>query len=230
MPVFLLDEDISFPDPCMADESGLLAIGGDLSSERLLAAYSMGIFPWYSEGQPILWFSPDPRLVLYPHEFKSSRSLRKLLRSGKFDVRFDNDFETVIRRCADASRRFQKSTWITQEMILAYTKLHRKGFAHSVETYQNGRLVGGLYGVSLGGAFFGESMFYEVSNASKVALYYLVKKCLYLDFDFIDSQVPTDHMKRMGAREVARDDFIRSLSTTLRKGTVKGFWNEVVDN
>lgn len=230
MAVFFLDETVSFPDPEMAESSGLLAVGGDLSPVRLLSAYTSGIFPWYSEGQPILWFSPDPRLVLYPPDFHPSRSLKKIVRSNKFDVKFDNDFEAVIKGCAGADRKFQKSTWITKDMTDAYIELHKSGYAHSVETYLDNRLVGGLYGVSLGGAFFGESMFYEISNASKVALYYLVKKCLYWDFDFIDSQVPTEHMKRMGATEISRERFISELETTLKKKTIRGQWDNLVDN
>lgn len=230
MPVYFLDESISFPEPEMAESSGLLAIGGDLSSHRLLLAYSSGIFPWYSEGQPILWFSPDPRLILDPVKFNPSRSLKKLIRSGRFDVKFDHDFEGVIRGCANANRKLQKSTWITTEMMDAYIALHEHGFAHSVESYFEGRLVGGLYGVSLGGAFFGESMFYKMSNASKVALYYLVKKCLYWDFDFIDSQVPTEHMKNLGAEEISRSDFLNKLSRALEKETRKGKWDSSIDN
>jgi len=230
MPVYFLNESISFPPPQLAESSGLLAIGGDLSSSRLLLAYSMGIFPWYSEGQPILWFSPEPRLILYPEKFSPGRSLKKLVRKGIFDVKFDNDFEGVINCCANVMRKYQEKTWITGEMIDAYIALHDRGYAHSVETYHDGTLVGGLYGVSLGGAFFGESMFHKTSNASKVALYYLVKKCLYWNFDFIDSQVPTEHMKRMGSEEVSRDEFLDRLSEALEKQSKTGKWNINSDN
>lgn len=230
MAVYFLDETNSFPEPEMAESSGLLAVGGDLSPSRLLMAYSKGIFPWYSDGQPILWFSPDPRLILYPSRFRPSRSLRKLVRSGKFEVRFDHDFSSVIYGCANADRKFQKSTWITNDMMEAYIKLHEYGYAHSVETYYDGRLVGGLYGVSLGGAFFGESMFYRMNNASKVALYFLVKKCLYWDFNLIDSQIPTDHMKNFGAEETSREEFLRELELALSRETRKGNWDDRTEN
>ena len=230
MPVYFLDETISFPPPETAESSGLLAVGGDLSSRRLLLAYSMGIFPWYSDGQPILWFCPEPRLILYPGKFKPGRSLKKLVRKGVFDVKFDNDFEGVINYCAGIDRKYQAKTWITDDMIDAYINLHDLGYAHSVETYYEGKLVGGLYGVSLGGAFFGESMFHKMSNASKVALYYLVKKCLYWNFDFIDSQIPTEHMKRMGSEEISRSGFLELLSGSLEKESITGKWSTNIDS
>src|SRR5436309_2899853 len=175
MPIYRLVEELVFPPPEYADPSGLLAVGGDLSSERLLEAYRLGIFPWYSEDQPILWWSPDPRLILELNDFKPSRSLRKTIRKGIFQVSFDRAFEDVIRACASVPREGQRGTWITPEMQEAYIDLHGLGYAHSVESWLQGKLAGGIYGVSLGKAFFGESMFQRVSNASKVALAMLVE-------------------------------------------------------
>jgi len=224
MPVFLLDNSLIFPDPKYAEPNGLLAVGGDLRAERLLLAYQNGIFPWYSEGSPILWFSPDPRLVLMLDEFKISTSLRKIIKSNTFGVKFDTCFTQVIVQCAMTKRKGQDGTWITDDMIEAYIKLHREGYAHSVETFHEEILVGGLYGVSLGGAFFGESMFHTRSNASKVALYNLVQKLRSMDFDFIDSQVSTEHSKSFGAKEIGRDSFLSMLGRTLRKETIIGKW------
>lgn len=224
MPVYFLDEKIRFPNPKQADPNGLIAVGGDLSSERLLFAYKKGIFPWYSEGQPILWFSPDPRLVFYPKDFKRSKSLDKLVNSGKFEVKVDTNFVEVIENCAKVERKFQSGTWITEDMIAAYINLHNLGYAHSFETYLDDKLVGGLYGVSMGGAFFGESMFYTESEASKVAFYYLVEFSIESDFDFIDSQVPNDHMLSMGGVEISRDKFLKMLDKSLDKNTMKGKW------
>ncbi len=225
MPVFLLDDSIKFPHPVHAESNGLLAVGGDLSAERLLTAYKSGIFPWFSEGDPILWFSPDPRLVLFLDELSVTKKLLKIIRQSEFEVKFDNSFINVVERCAGASRRGQDGTWITDDMIEAYGELHSRGYAHSVETYQDGSLVGGLYGVSLGGAFFGESMFFDKSNASKAALYYLVQRLKLWNFDFIDSQVPNDHMKSMGGKEVDRESFLNMLEKSLEKETKKGRWH-----
>lgn len=227
MPVFLLDDSMKFPHPVYAESSGLLAVGGDLSVERLLRAYRSGIFPWFSEDDPIMWFSPDPRLVLFLDDLSVSRKLKKIIRQGVFEVRFDTSFREVVESCAVANREGQNGTWITDEMIEAYIELHSRGYAHSVETYLEGSLVGGLYGVSLGGAFFGESMFFEKSNASKVALYYLVEKLGSWDFDFIDSQVPNDHMKSLGGKEVDRESFLIMLERSLEKETKKGKWGQL---
>lgn len=226
MPVYLLNESLVFPHPMHAESNGLLAIGGDLSVPRLLLAYRSGIFPWYSEGNPILWFSPDPRLVLSLSDLHVSRRLGKIIRSGLFEITFDTSFEEVIRGCSAISRRGQSGTWITEEMIGAYTTLHKEGYAHSVETYEEGKLVGGLYGIALGGAFFGESMFHIRSDASKVALYYLVERLKEWGFDFIDSQVPNSHMKRMGGREVSRERFLVMLAEALNKETLRGSWSD----
>ena len=225
MPVYMLGKENVFPDPNDAEETGLLAVGGDLSPERLLLAYKSGIFPWYSEDDPVLWFSPDPRLIFELEEYKPGRTLRKLLNSGKYEVRIDTDFDAVIKSCATIARDGQSGTWITDEMLKAYTKLFEMGYAHSFETYFNGEIVGGLYGVSLGGAFFGESMFHFEKDASKVAFHFLVLKCIESNFDFIDSQVPTEHMKQLGCIQISRDKFLKRLNNSLEKETVKGPWN-----
>lgn len=222
--IFLLSDELIFPNPRLADPHGLLAVGGDLSTERLLLAYENGIFPWYSEDQPILWFSPDPRLVLFPDKFSASKSLAKTIRKKLYDVRFDTNFEDVIVECSKIERKDQDGTWITDDMIDAYTRLHKEGYAHSVETYYEGDLVGGLYGVSLGGAFFGESMFHKMADASKVALYHLVQRLKEWDFDFIDSQVVTEHLKSLGAEEISRNRYLDILNLTLEKESKIGNW------
>ena len=224
MTVYFLDSRIRFPDPAEAEPGGLLAVGGDLSPERLLLAYQNGIFPWYGEGDPILWFSSDPRMVFFPGDFKFSKTLLKTVSSGKFSVRADTDFAAVVENCAQVSRQGQSGTWITEEMKAAYGKLHKLGYAHSFETYREGKLVGGLYGVSLGGAFFGESMFHLETDASKVALFHLAQKCWESGFDFIDSQVPTDHMRTLGGREISRKEFLSALESSLGKETLRGKW------
>jgi leucyl/phenylalanyl-tRNA--protein transferase len=224
MTVFLLNNSLVFPDPRCAESDGLVAVGGDLRMERLILAYQNGIFPWYSEGNPIMWFSPNPRLVLFPDELRVSKSLRRVLNSEYFEIRFDTAFDEVIMKCATVKRKDQDATWITNDMTDAYVQLHDQGFAHSVETFYEDELVGGLYGISLGGAFFGESMFHSMSNASKVSLYCLVEKLKSCGFDFIDSQIPTNHMKSLGAREVDRESFLAMLKLTLKKKTRRGKW------
>jgi leucyl/phenylalanyl-tRNA--protein transferase len=224
MPVFRLVDDLVFPPPDYADPSGLIAVGGDLSSERLIEAYRVGIFPWYSEDQPILWWSPDPRFVLEIDRFKPSRSLRKTLRRRTFQVTFDRVFEDVIAACASVPRDDQRGTWITPEMQEAYIRLHGLGYAHSVETWFEEKLVGGLYGVSLGKAFFGESMFHYKTDASKVALAVLVDKLKSWGFHFIDSQMATEHMHRLGAKEIPRRIFVKRLHSALRHATKRGKW------
>lgn len=216
MPVFRLTEDLVFPPPALAEEDGLLAVGGDLSRDRILLAYSMGIFPWYSDGSPVLWWSPDPRLVLIPEELKVSRSLSQVIKKGIFSVTIDTAFDRVIRNCAEINRKGQQGTWITEEMIRAYIDLHCAGHAHSVESWQNGELVGGLYGIALGKAFFGESMFAIKSNASKVAFVMLVEYLNKLNFSFIDCQVTTEHLKSLGAKEVDRKKFLQMLKKALK--------------
>ncbi|MBN1159111.1 MAG: leucyl/phenylalanyl-tRNA--protein transferase [Bacteroidales bacterium] len=214
-----------FPDPAQADEEGLLAAGGDLSVETLLTAYSQGIFPWFDENSPILWWCPDPRMVLFPAKLKISDSLKQKIRSGKYDFRIDADFDAVIRNCAVVKRRDQDATWITNDMLDAYRTLHKEGYAHSFETYYDNELIGGLYGVSLGGTFFGESMFHRKPDASKISLYYLVMLLKYFNFDMIDAQQPTSHLKSMGAEEVSRAKFLEILSVSMKSPTRRGNWN-----
>jgi leucyl/phenylalanyl-tRNA--protein transferase len=211
MPVFTLSKKLSFPPPHLAIKEGLLAVGGDLSTDRLLLAYRSGIFPWYSPGDPILWWSPDPRLVLYPDELRISKSLRKVIKRKRFRITFDKAFDAVIQACADAKRAYGEGTWITVEMKDAYCELHRRGYAHSVEAWQGDTLAGGLYGISIGRVFFGESMFSRVSNASKVAFVTLVENLKQHNFKLIDCQVRTDHLIRFGAREIPRKVFLEQV-------------------
>jgi len=211
MPVFQLSDKLVFPQPDLAGPDGLLAVGGDLSPERLLLAYSAGIFPWYDESQPILWWSPEPRMVLFPQEFNRHKNLRRLVSSGKFSVTMNTDFAAVIKACGKSERKGQEGTWITREMQQAYIRLHELGFARSVECRLNGKLVGGLYGVELGKIFFGESMFHFVTDASKVALWYLVDFLLENDFKLIDVQQDTPHLRSLGARPVPREEFLEIL-------------------
>jgi len=208
----------------MAIAEGLLAVGGDLSIERLVLAYSQGIFPWYAEDDPILWWTPDPRLVLYPEKLHVSRSLQKTLRQGIFDITLDRAFGQVIRACAGDRGPDHPGTWIVPEMIAAYEALHAAGLAHSVEAWQDDTLAGGLYGVSLGGVFFGESMFTRSSNASKVAFVHLVKNLRRAGFRLIDCQVTTAHLMRFGAREISRARFIKELQRALKRPTRQGVW------
>lgn len=216
MTIFALpDECVAFPDPELADPDGLLAVGGDLSLPRLVSAYSRGIFPWYSEQTPILWWSPDPRPVLCPRELHVPRSLERVLRKGVFRITMDQAFPEVMRACATAPRPQGEGTWIVEEMVRAYTDLHRAGLAHSVEAWQEGRLVGGLYGVALGRAFFGESMFHLVPDASKVAFVTLVRRLATWGFAFVDCQQTTPHMLRFGAQEWPRSRFLRELAAAL---------------
>jgi leucyl/phenylalanyl-tRNA--protein transferase len=224
MPVYALTNTLIFPDPNLAEDEGLIAVGGDLSSKRLLLAYANGIFPWYSEGDPILWWSPDPRIVLFPDKFRISKSLKQTLRNNQFTVKFDSAFEEVIDACSNIRREGQDGTWITSEMKEAYIHLHQLGFAHSVETYMDGKLAGGLYGVSLGRAFFGESMFYFQRDASKIALYFLVKKLIDWEFHFIDAQVETAHLINLGAESLSRKEFLDLLNKALIYPTIKGKW------
>ncbi|MGD9663510.1 MAG: leucyl/phenylalanyl-tRNA--protein transferase, partial [Porticoccaceae bacterium] len=207
MPVFRLTDALLFPSPEFAEEDGLLAVGGDLSPERLIMAYSQGIFPWYSEGDPLLWWSPAPRLVLFPREFHLPKRLRRILNADTFTVTADTAFAEVLAGCATALGRDKNGTWITREMQQAYLELHKYGFAHSIECWQKDQLAGGLYGVCLDQVFFGESMFTRISNASKVALATLVRIALQKDIALIDCQMTTEHLVRFGARELPREAF-----------------------
>jgi leucyl/phenylalanyl-tRNA--protein transferase len=224
MPVFQLDSRVAFPDPDFAEEDGLLAVGGDLSPARLLLAYAMGIFPWFNEGDPILWWSPDPRCVVLRGEEHIPRSTLRKLRRGDFEIRFDTAFEAVMRACAEVPRKGQAGTWIGEAMVEAYVALHRAGYAHSIEAWQGGGLAGGLYGVSLGAAFFGESMFARVPDASKAAFAALCDKAWSWGFHFIDAQVPTAHLARLGAQNLGRDAFRARLRKALEEATHSGPW------
>jgi leucyl/phenylalanyl-tRNA--protein transferase len=224
MPVFRLPDEIVFPSPELAEEDGLLAVGGDLSVERLLLAYSMGIFPWYTDDSPILWWSPDPRLVLMPGDLKVSRSLRQTMKRETYRITFDSAFESVIRNCAASPRKDEAGTWITEEMIGAYCRLHDEGFAHSVESWYGSELAGGLYGVALGGVFYGESMFANRSDASKVAFVKLVQRLAEWKFRIIDCQVTTRHLISLGAKEVPRSEFLKIVKKALKVETPRGKW------
>ncbi|WP_415396673.1 leucyl/phenylalanyl-tRNA--protein transferase [Sulfurimonas sp. CS5] len=201
--------EIKFPDASNANEDGILAWGGDLTPSRLIRAYQNGIFPWFSNGDPIIWWSTNPRLIMELDDFKISKSLKKSMK--KFSYKFDNNFEEVMRRCSTVPRNDQAGTWISEEIIEAYTTLHGMGIAHSIESYQNGELVGGLYGMVVGKVFCGESMFTQVSDASKSAYAVLIKHLKEWGYDFIDCQVPTNHLKSLGAKEVSREYFLQRL-------------------
>jgi leucyl/phenylalanyl-tRNA--protein transferase len=222
-PVYRLGPAPLFPPPSEAEPSGLLAVGGDLAPERLLRAYAEGIFPWYEEA-PILWFSPDPRAVLVPGHLHVPRRLRRTLRQGRFRLRLDTAFDRVVRACAGAPRRGQRGTWITPEMIGAYERLHALGFAHSAEAWCGDELVGGVYGVSLGSAFFGESMFHRERDASKVALVALVWQLADRGFTLFDCQMQTEHLARFGAAPWPRERFLEALDQALARPTWRGRW------
>ena len=224
MPVFRLTRRLEFPPPELADD-GLLAVGGDLEPERLILAYSMGIFPWYEEGQPILWHSPDPRMVLPVGSLRVPRSVVKARRKGLYRITLDAAFDEVIGGCATAPRQGQRGTWITPDMRRAYGELHRRGFAHSAEAWSEGALVGGLYGVSLGAVFFGESMFARAPEASKVAFVTLVEAIRSWGITLVDSQVYTEHLARFGAEEWPRSRYLKSLRQALEHPTRKGPWS-----
>lgn len=225
MPIYRLPREPVFPDPADAEPDGLLAVGGDLSPRRLVEAYARGVFPWFSEESPILWWSPDPRLVLAPAALHVPRSLERTLRRGRYEVRSDTAFGAVIRRCAGKARPGQEGTWITDAMVAAYERLHSLGFAHSIEAWEGGALAGGLYGVSLGGAFFGESMFADRPDASKVAFVTAVRWLAGAGIDLVDCQVTTEHLVRFGAVEVPRQVFLARLAASLERPTLPGPWD-----
>jgi leucyl/phenylalanyl-tRNA--protein transferase len=217
--------DLRFPPVDSASPDGLLAVGGDLQPERLLEGYRHGIFPWYSGDQPILWWSPDPRTVLFPDRLHISRSLKRSLRTGLFNVTFDRCFRDVMQQCAEPRPQYPDGgTWITPEMLEAYTRLHELGYAHSVETWKDGQLVGGLYGVALGGAFFAESMFTRVSDASKVAVVSLVRQLQAWGFRLMDCQQSSPHVLALGAEEIPRRDFLDYLAAALTLPERRGHW------
>lgn len=211
--MYFLTKELFFPPADEADEDGILAVGGDLSPERLLMAYRNGIFPWFDDDEPILWWSPEERMVLFPNEFTISKSMRNILNRGVFKVTFNQNFKEVISNCSSIKREGQQGTWITQEMIEAYIKLNELGTAKSVEVWQDEVLVGGLYGIDLGHVFCGESMFSKASNASKVAFVSLVKKLKDENYKLLDCQVHNDHLESLGAREIPRKDFIAILKS-----------------
>ncbi len=224
MPVYRLGDGILFP-PVDHAENGLLAVGGDLSPERLVAAYSQGIFPWYSDGEPILWHSPDPRFVLTTESFRVPRRLARARKTESLRLSLDEAFEDVIEACSKAPRPGQSGTWITEEMKAAYVELHHLGFAHSAEAFRGEELAGGLYGVSLGGVFFGESMFSRAGDASKIAFAGLVEQLGRWKIDLIDCQVETSHLARFGARSVSRARYLEALRRELSKPTRRGRWS-----
>lgn len=224
MPVFQLGKEMFFPPSNYADEDGLLAFGGDLSLERLILAYKNGIFPWYSEGEPILWWSPDPRFVLVPSELRISRSMKKLLKKNRYKITFDTNFSKVMNLCGETRKR--TGTWITDDMLNAYINLHKKGYAHSVEVWnEKDDLVGGLYGVSLGKVFYGESMFSLESNTSKMALIKLSEKLINENFELIDCQVYTEHLESLGAKMLSKDFFMKILSNQKNNESLIGNWS-----
>lgn len=214
-----------FPDPWKAPANAPLAYGGDLSAERLIDAYSQGIFPWYSDGEPIYWWCPNPRMVLPPDEFHEPHGLKRILKDPTWTVTSDQAFKKVIEACASQSRPGQKGTWITPEMISAYCQLHTKGYAHSVECWRKGKLAGGLYGVSLGRMFFGESMFHYATNASKVAFRYLAKHLAKWEFVLIDCQIYTSHLAQFGARPITRNQFLELVTKAVKDPIQPGKWN-----
>lgn len=224
MTVFRLDHRLVFPPPHLADENGLLAVGGDLSAERLRLAYSQGIFPWYDDDLPIMWHSPDPRMVLIADELYVNRSLRKAIRRAPYRLSLDSAFEAVIEACAYTYRPGQGGTWITEDMKAAYIALHQQGHAHSVEAWLDDELVGGLYGVCLGAAFFGESMFARAPDASKIAFVSLVEQLQRWNIQLIDCQVHTEHLEHFGASEWPREKFLAALEHALGSKTRLGPW------
>lgn len=228
MPVYRLNQRLVFPPAHLAEsENGLLAVGGDLSRERLLKAYAGGIFPWYSPGDPLLWWSPDPRALLFPSEFHLSRRNRRYLNKSGFAVRRDTVFAAVVKACAETPRCHETGSWITPEMQVAYLDLHRAGFAHSFEVFQNHKLVGGLYGISLGRCFFAESMFSLVSHASKAALSDLAALAKRRNFHFIEVQFLTPHLEQFGVREISRREYLLRLERALKKPTLRKLWSDL---
>jgi len=210
-PLFFLNDRLDFPAIATANEDGLLAVGGDLSAERLLLAYQSGIFPWFNEDALIMWWSPDPRMVLYPNKLKVSKSMQKIINNKEFRLTKNTCFKTVIEHCAKLVRKGQEGTWITPNMIKAYCMLHEKGFATSYEVWEDTKLVGGLYGIDLGHVFCGESMFSLQSNASKFAFIHMVEECRTKKYKLIDCQVYTKHLESLGAEEISREDFAKIL-------------------
>ncbi len=229
MPIFRLPEnELVFPDPHLS-EDGLLAVGGDLSAGRLILAYNSGIFPWYNPGEPILWWSPDPRFVLFPEDLKVSKSMRPYFNQSKFTITFDQHFQDVMTNCQATKRKGQGGTWITEEMIDGYCRLHQLGYAHSVEVWKGKDLVGGLYGIGLGKVFFGESMFAKVSNASKFGFISLVRKLRQKGFILIDCQQETKHLGSLGAKGISREEFLSYLAKNADSDSLIGNWEVLLN-
>jgi len=224
LPVYKISDSLTFPNPNQADESGLLAFGGDLSPDRILLAYKSSIFTWYSSGDPILWWSPPQRMILYPNSLRINKSLKRAINSGEFEIRVDENFDSVIEACSQIPRKDQNGTWINTEMQTAYKNLHQLGYAHSFETWKDNELVGGLYGLSLGRAFFGESMFSRHSESSKFAFYHLHEFAIKHEFHFIDCQLYTEHLASMGATEIEREEYLSQLEKALiMNGSLKNW-------
>ena len=229
MPIYMLTDELRFPPPECASPEGIVAIGGDFQASRLLLGYAQGIFPWPSQGLPLLWFSPDPRFAMVPAAAHIPRSLRKRMRSCGFEYRFDTAFLEVIQGCADTKRRGQRGTWISDELIEGYLSLHQLGYAHSIETFLDGKLVGGLYGVALGKAFFGESMFTSVPDASKGAFATLLGHLVAWRYQLLDCQVRTEHLERFGASDWPRSKFLRALRRAAAQTEDPGLWQVELD-
>jgi leucyl/phenylalanyl-tRNA--protein transferase len=225
MPLFRLSKRLDFPPAWLARSDGLLCIGGDLTPERLILAYENGIFPWFSQDEPILWWSPDPRLVLLPGNIKISRSLNKKIKKNVFKVTLNKAFEQTISLCSKPRKNSHEGTWLVDEMIEAYIELHKLGYAHSIETWKDDKLVGGLYGICLGGSFFGESMFSFESDASKIALVALANYLKNFNFDLIDCQVKTNHLISLGANEISRNSFLDIISSSVKRKDVDNIWD-----
>jgi leucyl/phenylalanyl-tRNA---protein transferase len=227
MPIYLLNNDLVFPSPTKANDDGLLAIGGDLAPERLLMAYEMGIFPWFNPDDPVLWWSPDPRCVLFLDQLRVSKSMRNVLNQKQYTVSVDQQFSKVLDGCSTAPRK-ENGTWISDEIKQAYLEVHALGMAHSVEVWKENELVGGLYGVSLGNAFFGESMFSMESNASKIGLVYFARALQSWGMEWMDCQIMNPHLKSLGAVEIPRREFLNNLEAALKLKTKKGSWTTIL--
>lgn len=230
MPVYALNPDYpGFPDPLRSDRNGLLAVGGKLDPVWLIEAYSAGVFPWFNESDPIMWWSPNPRSVVYPGEVKISKSMKQLLNNGSFELRVDSSFESVIQQCRAIKRKDQDDTWITEEVKKAFIEMHRLGLAHSFETWHNEEMIGGLYGISLGRIFFGESMFSTVPNASKFAFISLSEILKKNSFDLIDCQIPNPHLASMGCFDMRKKEYLKILWKNDPEKTIIGNWNELLN-
>ena len=231
MPVYSLHPDVaSFPSAKLTEKHGILAVGGRVEPEWLLIAYRLGIFPWYNDDEPIMWWCPDPRSVVKPGQVKISKSMKPYFKKDIFYLKIDTAFEEVIESCRSITRKEQSGSWINDDIVHSFIELHKSGYAHSFESWQNGKLVGGLYGISLGKMFFGESMFSKVSNASKFAFISLSEILYANDFMLIDCQVPNDHLKSMGCTDMPRDEFLEYININLNHDTIKGDWGEKLNN